>query len=190
MARALEREVIFWRRLDVPGLERLLLDRSRQPITATSCVICLEDGGFQIMHRWKLTPAWRTLSLEVEKHGPKGEERILLERADSGWRLNGILRRDLEGAEEPDLSVTPFCNSLPIRRLMQAGQPSLTLDVCYLDAAKMTVVPSRQRYDLLRPDRVRYLDLGRLPGFEAELDIDERGIVESYGSLFERLFPD
>ena len=44
---------LFWRRLDVPGLERLALSLSAEAVLAESVVICLEDGGFRLDHRWR-----------------------------------------------------------------------------------------------------------------------------------------
>ena len=150
-------------------------------------VICLEDGGFRLDHRWRLTPDWRTLSLEVERWGSDERTRLNLERKAGGWLVDGVRRIDLDGAEEPDLSVTPFCNTLPIRRTPTGVGRSLTIDVCYVDGAAMTVARARQRYDRLGSDRFRYVGLST--GFQADLQVDDRGLVLRYGQLFERVAP-
>lgn len=49
-------EILFWRRTDVSGLERLMLDISAEAVLAVSTVVCVEDGGFQIDHRWRFDP--------------------------------------------------------------------------------------------------------------------------------------
>ena len=113
-----------------------------------------------------------------------------VERVDGGWKVDGVRRPDLDGAEEPDLSVTPFCNTFPIRRTPDAVGAGLTLDTCYVDGATMTVARSRQRYDRLGPNRVRYVDLGLSAGFEADLEVDDRGLVLRYQHLFEQVAPD
>ena len=184
-----EPEILFWRRTDVTGLERLALTISADAVLAEATVICVEEGGFRLDHRWRLTPDWRALSLEVERRGPAGCTRLNLERTDGGWSVDGVRRADLDGAEEPDLSVTPFCNTFPIRRTPAGAGESLTLDTCFVDGAAMTVARSRQRYDRLGPDRVRYVDLGLSAGFEAELEVDDRGLVLRYQHLFERVAP-
>jgi hypothetical protein len=184
-----EREILFWRRTDTTGLERLTLSISADAVLAESTVICVEDGGFRLDHRWRLTADWRAQSLDVERWGPAGRTHLSLERADGGWRVDGRRRTDLEGAEEPDLSVTPFCNTFPIRRTPDGAGASRTLDTCFVDGAAMTVQRSRQRYDRLGPDRVRYVDLGVSAGFEADLDVDDRGLVLRYQHLFERVAP-
>jgi hypothetical protein len=101
--------------------------------------------------------------------------------------VNGAPRPDLEGAEEPDLSVTPFCNTFPIRRTPATAGASLTLDTAYIDGLALTVARSRQRYVRRGPDRLRYIDLGVSRGFEADLVVDEAGLVLHYEHLFERV---
>jgi hypothetical protein len=179
--------VVLWRRTDVHGLERLELSRDLDGIQAVSTLICAEDGGFRMDHAWRLTPDWRAISLKIERLGADGRRLVTLERDGAGWLVNGERRMDLEGAVEPDLSVTPFCNTLPIRQLLSSDAESLTVDVAYVDGQDLTVARSRQRYDRLGPDRVRFVDLGLSAGFEAELVVDERMLVVSYEHLFERV---
>ena len=183
----MSKSVLFWRRTDVEGLERLELEIQPDSVSAISTVICLEAGGFRLEHRWQLDPAWRAQIVTIERWNTQGVGFLRLERAGSGWLVDGVARPDLDGAEEPDLSVTPFCNTFPIRRTPAGAGASLTLDTCFIDAAAMTVVRSRQRYDRLAPDRLRYVDLGHASGFTAELRVDEHGLVLSYEHLFERV---
>jgi len=110
-----------------------------------------------------------------------------MERAGGGWSVNGEVRSDLNGADEPDLSATPFCNTLPIRRLGAEVGAELTLDTVYVDAADLSVVRSRQRYLRQSRDIIRYIDLGTAAGFEAELVVDADGLVQEYRNLFERV---
>jgi hypothetical protein len=181
--------VLFWRRTDIEGLERLELAIETDQITATATTICLEAGGFRIDHRWRLDRDWRALSVTVERWNSQGHGGLQLERAGSGWRVDGVLRPDLEGAEEPDLSITPFCNTFPIRRTPQRAGESLTLDTAFIDGPALTVARSRQRYDRQGPGRVRYVDLGLSLGFEADLVVDDMALVLSYEHLFERVTP-
>jgi hypothetical protein len=186
-APSMARFILFWRRTDFEGLERLELVVEPEAVTATSTVICLEAGGFRLDHRWRLDSGWRAQSVVVERWNAQGRGALSLERAGPGWRVNGESRPDLEGAEEPDLSVTPFCNTFPIRRTTLAAGGSLTLDTAFIDGAALTVARSRQRYERQDARRVRYVDLGVSAGFEADLVVDEEGLVLHYEHLFERL---
>lgn len=179
--------ILFWRRLDAEGLERLELSVGADGITAVSTVLCLDEGGFRLDHRWRLSPDWRALSVTVERWSGAGHGALILERDGGGWRVDGAPRQDLDGAHEPDLSVTPFCNTFPIRRTPQRPGESLTLDTAYIDGPALKVVRSRQRYDRQGPGRVRYVDLGTAAGFEADLEVDDQGLVTTYEHLFERI---
>jgi uncharacterized protein len=183
------KSVLFWRRIDVAGLERLELAVDSQGVTATSTVLCLEDGGFRLDHRWQLDPAWRAQSVHVERWNSLGHGALLLERAGTGWRVNGEPRPDLEGAEEPDLSVTPFCNTFPIRRTPERPGASLSLATAFIDGPALTVARSSQRYDRKGSGKLRYVDLGLSAGFEADLVVDDTGLVLHYEHLFERMAP-
>jgi hypothetical protein len=181
--------VLFWRRTDFEGLERLELVIDSEGVNATSTVICLEAGGFRLDHRWRLDPGWRAQSVTVERWNAQGHGVLRLERAGTGWRVDGAPRPDLDGAEEPDLSVTPFCNTIPIRRMPETAGESLTLDTAFIDGPALTIARSRQRYDRHGPGRLRYVDLGLSRGFEADLAVDDTGLVVRYEHLFERVAP-
>jgi uncharacterized protein len=178
---------VFWRRTDVEGLERLALTFEANAVRVVSTAISVEDSGFRLDHTWELTPDWRAMSLHVERLGSDGRRFVVLERDGNAWRVNGERRPGLDGADEPDLSITPFCNTLPIRRLLTSSQTSITVDVAYVNGKDLTVTRSRQRYDRLAPRRFRYIDLGRSEGFQADLDVDDQGLVLRYEHLFERL---
>ena len=147
----MSKSVLFWRRTDVEGLERLELIIQPDRITAMSTVICLEAGGFRLEHRWHLDPAWHAQSVTVERWNAQGRGVLRLERAGNGWRVDGAPRPDLDGAEEPDLSVTPFCNTFPIRRTPERAGASLHLDTAFIDGPALTVTRSSQRYDRQGP---------------------------------------
>jgi hypothetical protein len=179
--------LICWRRIDVVGLELLALHVRTSQMRAESTVLCVEDDAFRLDHFWQLTSDWRALSLRVERLDAHGHETLVLERDGTGWRVNGEPRPDLAGAEEPDLSVTPFCNTFAIRRVPASPGASLTLDVAYVNGHDLSVARSRQRYEYQAPGRFRYIDLGLSKGFEADVRVDEVGLVERYEHLFERV---
>jgi hypothetical protein len=179
--------VLFWRRTDIEGLERAELVIQPEGVSATSTVICLEAGGFRLDHRWQLDSEWRAQSVTIERWNRQGRGTVRLERAGTGWRVDGKLRPDLEGAEEPDLSVTPLCNTVPIRRMMKSTAESLVLDTAYIDGPRLTIARSRQRYDRQGVGQFRYVDLGLSSGFEADLVVDADGLVVHYEHLFERV---
>ncbi|GHC75436.1 putative glycolipid-binding domain-containing protein [Limoniibacter endophyticus] len=180
---------VFWRRLDLEGLEHLQVSASASSVQVQGNLLCLEADGIRVEHFWHLSPDWRTLRLAIRRWMQGRQDALILERTGTTWRVNGAHRADLDGLEEPDLSLTPFCNTLPIRRTGVKPGDTLELDVAYVDGATLEVSRSRQKYIRLDRNRVRYIDLGLLAGFEADLTIDREGLVVTYDGLFERLFP-
>ncbi|OJU17988.1 MULTISPECIES: putative glycolipid-binding domain-containing protein [unclassified Sphingomonas] len=183
----MDNRVIFWRRLDLDGVERLSIVERDEQVHIAGTVIATEDGGFQIDHLWSLDADWSAQAVTVSRSGAGGAKAVHLERSGEDWLVDGIVRADLIGAEEPDLSVTPFCNTLPVRRLLKGSSDTITLDIVYIDGATLEVTRSRQAYDQIAAGRVRYRDLGLFAGFEAMLDVDRDGIVCRYEGLFEQV---
>ncbi len=171
-----------WRRVDEPGLELMTLSRIRAGIDACSTVIHAGAEGFGLRYRWELDASWRTRRLRIDRTDAI-EKSLLIERiGDTGWQIDGEVRPDLAGCHEVDVSATPFCNTLAIRRLGEAGGEMLAL---FVDAPALTCQPSRQRYEPLGHRAWRYIDKGVSDGFTARLDLDEDGLVAKYQHLFE-----
>lgn len=178
-----------WRRIDQPGLELARIDIERHGVTVSSTLV---DGGehpFSLRYIWTLDPEWRTRTLRIEHMN--GDDRWLtIERTgDASWRIDRQPAPHLDGCVELDLSATPFCNTLAIKRLdtRMASQGEGALDVAYISANDMSVTPSRQRYEKLDGRTWRYTDLGVDHGFTAALQLDADGLVERYEGLFEAL---
>lgn len=172
-----------WRRIDQPGLELARIDIEARGVTVSSTLV---DGGarpFSLRYIWTLTPRWRTRTLRIEHMN--GDDRWLtIDRAgEASWRLDNKPAPDLEGCDELDLSATPFCNTLAMRRLGRDG----ALVAAYIDANDLSVQPSRQRYERLSSTHWRHHDLGVAAGFSASLRLDGEGLVQSYEGLFEAI---
>ncbi|NZA26465.1 putative glycolipid-binding domain-containing protein [Luteimonas sp. SJ-92] len=171
-----------WRRLDEPGLEVLHVRLEPDGILACSTVVHAGAEAFGMSYLWRLDRDWRTRRLELRLSGPSAET-LRIERCDGSWQVNGRRRPDLAECEEIDLSATPFCNTLALRRLRGTGE----LTTLYVDLPSLQLSPSRQRYTALGGNRWKYTDLGIAKGFEANLDVDDEGLILAYEGLFETL---
>lgn len=103
------------------------------------------------------------------------------------WRDGGGLAlAHLDGAIDVDLSITPFTNTLPIRRLALAEGQRADIRAVYLRLPDLSVTVDRQRYTcLIRGRQYRYESLDS--DFIRDIDIDADGLVVTYPGLFTRV---
>lgn len=97
----------------------------------------------------------------------------------------------LSGCLDVDISLTPFTNTLPIRRLALQSGSQATLPMAYIEVPLLQVQVSQQRYTCLEvtPLGARYrfesLEHG-VSSFTTELSVDRDGLVLEYPGLFRR----
>jgi hypothetical protein len=176
-----------WQEWAGGGLQHLELSLGEGEIHARAHVIGTDEGTlFAARYHITCDLHWRALRLEAELVG--GHPRIVLTSDRAGhWRDEaGRALPELEGAIDVDLPITPFTNTLPIRRLGLAAGRSADLRVVYvrLTAASVTLDP--QRYTCLEEGR-RYHYESLDSDFEAEIGVDEDGLVLDYPGLFRRV---
>lgn len=183
MARTLEAR---WQGWAGTGLQHLVLREGRDEIVAQAAVVGDEEGArFGARFRIACDPAWRVRRVEVEAVG--GPSVVLTADGAGHWRDGaGAPRPELEGAIDVDLPMTPFTNTLPIRRLdLRAGE-SADLRVVYIVMPQGSITVSPQRYTCLEPRRrYRYGSLDA--DFVAEIEVDADGLVVTYPDLFRRV---
>lgn len=179
--------VARWRDWSGDGIQHLVLREGPTAIVAEAVVIAVDAGEpFAARFRIVCDPAWRTRRVEAAVVG--GERRLVLAADGQGAWSDGDGRPlpELAGAIDVDLSVTPFTNTLPIRRLGLAAGESAELRVVYLRLPDLTVEVDGQRYTCLEPMR-RYRYEALAGGFAREIEVDVAGFVVTYPGLFRRL---
>jgi hypothetical protein len=168
------------------GLQHLVLREGADGIVADAVVVGDEEGvRFGALFRIACDSAWRVRRVEVETVG--GPAVLLTADGAGHWRDGtGAARPELDGAIDVDLPMTPFTNTLPIRRLSLRAGESADLRVVYIVMPQGTVTISPQRYTCLQPlRRYRYQSLDS--DFVADVEVDADGLVTTYPDLFRRL---
>lgn len=100
---------------------------------------------------------------------------------------NGKSLTDLNGCIDIDISLTPFTNTLPIKRLRLAEGKSEEIKVAYFNLPKPEFKPVRQRYTNLGNNFYKYENLES--GFTAVIETDNDGIVINYPGIWHRVYP-
>lgn len=132
------------------------------------------------------TEAWRyevVLDGWVTRRAMVGP--LALEHGAEGWTVGGEPRPDLAEAIDVDIVITPFTNTLAIRRLaLEVGQ-SADIVTSWVDVPALQVIPDPQRYTRIEDRVYRFESLDS--DFTADIVVDEDGFVVDYPGLFERV---
>ncbi|AWN24190.1 hypothetical protein DKM44_13910 [Deinococcus irradiatisoli] len=177
------RRQVMWQGSDerAPGLEHLLVGQG----WASSTVIGLAAGApFTLRYRLEVDETGRLLTGMLRISGAAS---LTLTRASSGrWQGNGGEElRDLSGCTDLDLGVTPYTNTLALRRLrLHPGQSGEVL-AAVIEIPSFTRRVVRQRYTRLGPHTYQYENLGG--GYSTELSVDDELFVREYPGLFRQL---
>ena len=183
---------VMWSPWDEPGLEHLRLAQSDRELVADGMILRVLDGKpLRAQYQIRCDPGWNVREVELSLPGSGREALRLWADGRGHWQDDaGNALPQLNGCIDVDLSITPFTNTLPIRRLsLKPGQAS-EISVAYIAVPEMDVKPVRQRYTCLHESSegglYKYEGLGT--GFEANLPVDDAGLVLDYPGLCGRLW--
>jgi uncharacterized protein len=179
--------VARWRDWAGSGLEHLVLHEAPDGVTAESVVVGSAEGeSFAVRYRLSCDAGWRLVHVDLELIG-SGRTLTLNSDGSGTWRDgHGRELPDIAGAIDIDISVSPFTNTLPIRRLQLARGKAADLRMTYIRVPELSVAPDPQRYTCLEPGRLyRYDSLDS--DFTRDIEVDGRGLVVSYPGLFKRV---
>jgi uncharacterized protein len=174
--------------LDAPGAEYLRLLDDGGAVQAHSTIVGFRDGHpFSLTYLLRCDPRWRVLSLRMEcRTGDQLTTLDLDADGEGSWRQHGQPLDTVQGCLDVDIAVTPFTNTLPIRRLELKPGDVAEIRVVYIDVPTLTIAPMRQRYIGLRApatdDVYRYESLES--GFTADLRVDRDRLVIDYPHLW------
>jgi hypothetical protein len=176
---------VRWRDWSGCGLEHVVLSERARYIDIQSAVISgPASAAFAALYSFKLDSDWRVIEMRASVLGAAAS--VYLRRTEEGW-LDGDDRSlpHLNGILDVDLSITPFTNSLPIRRLKLGIDGSAEIATVYIAFPHLTISRDLQRYTRVGPDRYRYESLDS--NFVREIIVDQNGLVITYPGLFQRI---
>lgn len=188
---------VMWAAWDGNGLEHMRLRDTVDGLVVDSVVLGLKDEQpFRLQYLIRCDQTWKVRSCTLNLLRFFGDDEVDISVWTDGqghWTdVNGNQLPALDGCIDVDISVTPFTNTLPIRRLaLQAGQ-SAELLVAYIAVPEMTVQPMLQRYTCLesRDDGGLYRYESVESGYVAELPVDAQGLVLDYPDGWKRRWDD
>jgi uncharacterized protein len=182
---------VMWSAWDGPGLGHLHLEVHNDGVLADGIVIGVREGRpFRVAYEVRCDAGWRVRAVRVGVPGPEVPGVELLSDGQGNWRRpDGRDVPELRGGIDVDISVTPFTNTLPIRRCGLAPTEFAEVSVAYFEGTELQAWPEPQRYTCLERSEggglYRFLSLDG--GFTADLPVDADGLVLNYPGLFKRV---
>jgi len=184
--RALQPLAARWQADGGTGLVHLNLRPNGERILADGLAIGDRDGTRYGVH-FRITCGmdWKTQSLDLEATDGRGVHVVADEEARWSDR-DGNRLPVFDGCVDIDLEGTPFTNTLPIRRLDLAPETgAVDLRMLYVPFDDFQPFVDEQRYRCVRPGHYRYEAVDG--SFDADITVDEDGLVVDYPPLFRRL---
>jgi hypothetical protein len=181
-----KRTVARWQDWSGKSIEHLVVRVDPDEIVAEAAILAtIDDDTFAARYRILCDRSWRVRKVEVGQIGHDRTVELGSDGAGNWVDASGTPLAQLKGAIDIDISITPFTNTLPIRRLrLQPGQSEEILAV-YVQLPDLTVTTDRQRYTGLEPGRLyRYESINS--EFTRDIEVDDQGLVVTYPGLFRR----
>ncbi len=178
---------VLWRQLVGTGAEHLVLTINNEIRADSLSVGEIESTAYRIHYEIDCNHSWSVQHVRVQDL--LGRKTVALQHgpADRWSDADGHVVSQLNGCTDVDLMITPFTNTLPIRRLNLRLGESRELSVAYIGLPGLQLSRMQQRYTCLLQDEnggtYRYESLQS--GFTAELKVDTDGLVVDYPNIFE-----
>lgn len=175
-----------WEDWSGKSIEHLVLRERLDRIMAEGVVLTtLESQPFAILYRIECDARWRVKSTHARVIGADAAIDLTSD-GEGHWRdATGLALPHLDGAIDVDLSITPFTNTLPIRRLDLTEGQHADIRVVYMRFPDLNLTIDPQRYTCLKKGQYRYESLDS--EFTRDIDLDEDRLVVTYPGLFRRI---
>ena len=175
-------KTVFWQRLDLPGSEVAQLKEEPDAWVIEGVVlVAIDCTPARLEYRVQCDRSWQTTIATVQ--GTLGERTVSCDihsDTQGHWWLNGVRVPAVDGALDVDLAFTPSTNLLPLRRAPLAEGETMSVRAAWLTFPAFRLGPLDQSYQRLGDRRYHY----RSSSFEAELMVDELGLMVRYGDVW------
>ncbi|MCX5042126.1 putative glycolipid-binding domain-containing protein [Aldersonia sp. NBC_00410] len=182
--------ILTWRAHGVPRMESVRVQLSGNRIRASGRIIgadCAEHPAFSASYDLATDEAGTVTRLSLRALVASGTRQKSISRdEDSYWTVEdgtNSLRSTFGGAVEVDVVLSPFFNTLPIRRLgLHAESVDVEVPVAYVSLPDLTVREASLTYSS-GSDGISVIS----PVSSATLSVDKHGFVLDYPGLAERI---
>jgi hypothetical protein len=177
-----------WQDYSGETIEHLVLNQTGNRINADAAILARGNlNPFAITYHLVCDDSWRVIRVEICELGSNPAIELTSDGAGNWIDKSGAALPQLASAVDIDMSITPFTNTLPIRRLKLQGGQSKEITVAYIELPSLTIATDCQRYTCLVPNKLyRYESIDS--DFTRDIEVDSNGLVVNYPGLFRRVF--
>lgn len=177
--------VITWRGLDHPSNEYCEVHIDEQGLRAVSNIEGIfKDMPFSVQYVLSTNERFETRMLLLKANYGSTAWDISLLKNNGVWYMNNEPHTEFRGCPDVDIATTPLTNTLPIRRLSLAVGEETEIRVLYFDLFEGTISTLSQKYKRLSENTYHYENVPN--DFEADIEVDSKGLVVNYPGLFNR----
>jgi hypothetical protein len=176
---------LSWKGLDDQTFEHCAVSRMPGTMMVQSKIEGAVNNEHTIVeYRLEMDNAWTISAVEVRMSQPAVKSIRLTHNKFGEW-VDETLHTwpQLDGCMEVDISLTPFTNSLPIKRLCFKPGESREIKVVYFDLPSFEIKMHPQRYTYLGDNKFKFESLET--GYTNEITFNDAGFVQDYPALFE-----
>jgi uncharacterized protein len=177
---------VLWTGREYYSLENCLIQTFPNGAYVNSVIIGMYNHQiYRVEYSITTNEKWETKLCELKTQASDRRETITLQKlSNEEWTQNGKPAAQLSGCIDVDIPLTPFTNTLPINRLKLNNNESKLIKVAYLDILNNEIKAVRQMYTRVSATKYKYENVPN--DFEAEITVDDLGIVIDYPELFVR----
>jgi uncharacterized protein len=177
---------ILWSGREYYSLENCFVSTAGSDWQISSVIIGMyKESIYKVEYLIRTTRKWETRSIELRSWNANTFRELKLEGDGMGvWHSDGKELDAFKGCIDVDISLTPFTNTLPIKRLQLPENESQEIKVIHFDVLADEIRSVTQCYTRLPEKKYRFENVPN--DFEADIEVDEFGLVIDYPQLFVR----
>ncbi|MCF0072289.1 putative glycolipid-binding domain-containing protein [Dyadobacter sp. CY261] len=177
---------ILWTGREYYSLENCRIDGNENGTLIESAIVGqYGDDLYQVNYQIRVNEYWETVLVDISFYINHVYRHLnLINSGEGNWLLNGELNDSFSDCVDIDLPLTPFTNTLPIRRLNIPIGEERPIRVIYLDLLEDSITPVTQKYTRVSETVFHYENVPN--DFEADIVLDADGLVVDYPELFVR----
>lgn len=180
-------KALLWEKRENRSIEYLTLqDRTKAFVIQGTVIMLLEEQPTQIMYRLECNKKWQTKQVSIVQERTGIINRLFLKvNNEQVWNENNSIITFATGLFDVDFEISPATNTLPIRRLGLDVGESTAVDAVWVRFPSLKLERLQQRYTRINDKCYKY----ETPStrYEAQLEVDNDGLVVHYDNLWNRI---